>query len=317
MKYKPLGKTGIDVSMISMGGHEYLPNHKSRGFNEDFEKAITPGYIFPGFGEEGRKNILKASYDLGINFYDVTHDSEKDALGRNFQELPPPYPVYVQTRPEGFVYTYDEFNRKMADYQVLKAEAVRILKLLRRESIDFFNLAFMKSALEHDPEYLAKISYNIEHLKEEGLIRWACADTFSGESTYLKQIATGSFDLVYINFNFADHQGSRRVLKEAGKHNLGVVVREAFMKGALFEMAKEAGIENKTLLAHAAMKWVYSFDEVSTIVYGTGKASHLYDSASILDNLAMSDEEQNLIRLIMQTELFKSYEAKKNDEFLQ
>ena len=152
MKYKPLGKCGIDVSMISMGGHEYLPNHKSRGFNEDFEKAITPGYIFPGFGGENRKNILKASYDLGINLYDVTHDSEKDALGRNFLELPPPYPVYIQTRPEGFVYTYDEHNKKMADYQTLKAEAVRILKLLRRESIDFFNLAFMKSALENDPE---------------------------------------------------------------------------------------------------------------------------------------------------------------------
>ena len=317
MKYKTLGKSGIDISMISMGGHEYLPNHKSRGFNEDFEKAITAGYIFPGFGGENRKNILKASYDLGINFYDVTHDSEKDALGRNFLELPPPYPVYIQTRPEGFVYTYDEHNKKMADYQTLKAEAVRILKLLRRDSIDFFNFAFMKSALEHDPEYLAKISYNIEHLKREGLIRFACADTFSGESTYLKQIATGSFDVVYINFNLADHQGTKRVFKEAAKLGMGVVAREAFMKGSLFEMAKEAGIENKTLLAHAAMKWVYSFDEVSSIVYGTGKAEHLYDSASILEDLHMSEEEQNLIEAIKKTELFKTYETKKNEEFLQ
>lgn len=317
MKFKPLGKTGIDVSQISMGGHEYLPNHKSRGFNEDFEKAITAGYIFPGFGEEGRKSILKASYDLGINFYDVTHDSEKDALGRNFQELPPPYPVYVQTRPEGFVYTYDEHNRKMAEYETIKAEAARILKLLRRDSIDFFNLAFMKSALDHDSEYLAKISYNIERLKKEGLIRFACADTFSGESTYLKQIATGSFDVVYINFNLADHQGSRRVLKEAAQNKMGVVTREAFMKGSLFEMAKEAGIENKTMLAHAAMKWIFSFDEVSTIVYGTGKAEHLYDSASILENLSMSEEEQKLLDAIKATELFKTYEAKKNDEFLQ
>jgi aryl-alcohol dehydrogenase-like predicted oxidoreductase len=317
MKYKPLGNTGIDISMISMGGHEYLPNHKSRGFNEDFEKAITPGYIFPGFGGENRKKILSSAYELGINFYDVTHDSEKEALGRNLQELPPPFPVYIQTRPEGFCYTYDENNKKMADYATLKAEAERILKLLQRETIDFFNLAFMKSALENDNEYLQKISYNVSQLKKEGLIRYACADTFSGENTYLKQIATESFDVVYINFNFADHQATKQVFKEAAKANMGVVAREAFMKGALFEMAKEANIEDKTLLAHAAMKWVFSFDEVTTIVYGTGKVSHLEDSVSILDNLSMSEEELDLIHRIKGTSLFKEYESAKNKEFLQ
>lgn len=317
MKFKPLGNTGIDVSMISMGGHEYLPNHKSRGFNEDFEKAITPGYIFPGFGGENRKKIIEASYELGINFYDVTHDSEKEALGRNLIELPPPYPVYIQTRPEGFCYTYDEHNKKMANYSTLKAEAVRILQLLRRETIDFFNLAFMKDAIEHDPEYLQKIAYNVVQLKKEGLIRFACADTFSGESTYLKQIGTNAFDVVYINFNFADHIARENVLKEAAKQGMGVVAREAFMKGALFEMAKEAGIENKTLLAHAAMKWVFSFDEVSTIVYGTGKVPHLVDSVSILDDLDISKEEQVLIDQIMETSLFKEYESKKTLEFRQ
>lgn len=303
--------------MISMGGHEYLPNRKSRGFNEDFEKAITPGYIFPGFGGEGRKEVLKASYDLGINFYDVTHDSEKEALGRNFAELPPPHPVYVQTRPEGFVYTYDPYNAKMADYELLKQEAIRILALLRRESIDFFNFAFMKSALEHDPEYLAKISYNIDRLKREGLIRWACADTFSGEETYLNQIFTGSFDVVYINFNFADHQAQGRVFGEVANCGMGVVVREAFMKGALFDMADEAGIGDKSALAMAALKWIFAFDEVSTIVYGTGKVKNLIDSVTVLDTLSLNDTEHELIELIRQTERFKAYERAKDAEFLQ
>ena len=317
MKYKKLGKTGIDVSMISMGGHEYLPNNLSRGFNEDFEKAITPGYIFPGFGGENRKQILRTAFDLGINFYDVTHDSEKEALGRNLQELKPSFPVYVQTRPEGFVYMYDEFNAKMAQYDLLKEEAVRILKLLRRETIDFFNFAFMKSAWEHDSEYLEKISDNIDRLKKEGLIRFACADTFSGEETYLKQIATGSFDVLYINYNFADHVGSKKVLPAAHKQEMGVVVREAFMKGALFTMAKEAGIEDKGVLAHAALKWCYSFDEVSTILYGTGKADHLRDSVGVLENLSLTEEEAAMIEAIKKTPSFKEYETKKNAEFLQ
>ncbi len=147
--------------------------------------------------------------------------------------------MYIQTRPEGFCYTYDENNKKMADYATLKTEAERILKLLQRDTIDFFNLAFMKSALENDSEYLQKISYNVSQLKKEGLIRYACADTFSGESTYLKQIATGSFDLVYINFNFADHQATKQVLKEAEKAKMGVVAREAFMKDPFSKWQKK------------------------------------------------------------------------------
>ena len=280
MKYVKLGNTGIDISKLSLGGHEYLPNKLSRGFNEDFEKAITPGYIFPGFGGPQRVKLVKKAFDLGINYFDVTHDSEKEAIGRNLKELGCPYEVYIQTRPEGFCYTYDEYNAKMANYDLLKAEAERILKLLQRDAIDFYNLAFMHSALEHDPEYLDKIVYNIKRLKKEGLVRWVCADTFSGEETYLAQIN-----------------------------------REQYMKGALFKMAEEAGISDKNTLAHAAMKWCYGHKEVSTIIIGTNTAEHLADAASILDDLAMTDAEAALIEEIRKTKLFKEYYDKKQIEF--
>ena len=52
--------TNVRLSRVALGGHEYLPNGNSRGFNEDFAKAITPGHSFPGFGGAQRKAI-KAS----------------------------------------------------------------------------------------------------------------------------------------------------------------------------------------------------------------------------------------------------------------
>jgi len=315
MKYVKLGNTGIEISKLSLGGHEYLPNKLSRGFNEDFEKAITPGYIFPGFGGPRRKELVTKAFDLGINYFDVTHDSEKEAIGRNLKELGCPYEVYIQTRPEGFCYTYDEYNAKMAKYELLKAEAERILKLLQRPAIDFFNLAFMHSALEHDPEYLDKIVDNIKRLKKEGLVRWVCADTFSGEETYLAQIETGAFDVIYINFNFADCGAEKKVLPAAAARNMGVINREQYMKGALFKMAEEAGISDKNTLAHAAMKWCYGHKEVSTIIFGTNTAEHLADAASILDDLAMTDAEAALIEEIRKTKLFKEYYDKKQIEF--
>ncbi|MFQ9703912.1 MAG: hypothetical protein ACLR0U_20940 [Enterocloster clostridioformis] len=126
------------------------------------------------------------------------------------KQLPPPYDVVIQTRPEGMVYTYDKNNTKMADLILLRNEAQRILKFLQRETIDFFNIAPMKCAFEHDPEYLEKLGYNISVLKQEGLIRFACADTFSGEETYLRMIQSGYFDVIYINFNFVDYQAQNR-----------------------------------------------------------------------------------------------------------
>lgn len=310
-----MGKTGEKISVIAMGGHEYLPDKRSRGFNEDLAKAVTPGHIFEGFGQERRKRVLAAAFDNGINLFDVTMDSEKEALGRNLAEMPPPYPIFVQTRPEGFVYTYDENNAKMAKYDLLKAEAVRILGLLGRERIEFFNLAFMRSALRHDPEYLAKISDNVARLKKEGLIQYACADTFSGEETYLRQIAAGCFDVVYINFNFGDCGALKNVFPAAARAGMGVIAREAFMKGAMFHMAKEAGITDTGRLARAALQWCLAAPEVATVVYGTGNVDHLKNALSVADDPAAADGE--LLDMVRATSLFKEFRDRKEREFFE
>jgi len=316
MIYKKFGKSDVDISIISLGGHEYLPTGASRGFNENFKLSTQPNYIFKGFGQENRKKVLATAFDNGINFFDVTQDSEKEALGRNLKEIRAPYKIYIQTRPEAMAYTYDKNNVKMAKYDLLKAEVQRILKLLRRDQIDFLNIPFMKAALNYDEEYLDKIKYNIETLKKEGLIRFACADTFSGECTYLKQIEADCFDGIFINFNFGDHQAENKVLPTAKKKGLGVITREAYMKGKLFKIAEEIGFTDKLKLAKAALKWCFAHDEVTTVVYGTGKANHLLDALSILDNLEMTKEDLEIIEQIKQSNLFKKFETNKNKEFI-
>lgn len=315
MIYRRMGNTGIEVSIFAMGGHEYLSDGRSRGFNEDFERATQAGYIFEGFGQERRLEILSIAFDNGINFFDVTQDSEKEALGRNLKEISPPYEMYIQTRPEGMVYTYDEFNRKMANYDLLKSEVQRGLRLLQKECLDFLNIAFMRSALDHDPEYLDKIGSNIQKLKKEGLIRFACADTFSGEYTYLRQIDAGCFDAVYINFNFADYGATRKVFPAAKERGLPVISREAFMKGELFKMGEEVGLKDRRKLAEIGIKWNLSHEAVTTVVVGTSNPDHLKKNLEVLNDLKLSSEDYEIIEKIKSSELYKSYEARKKKEF--
>ena len=315
MLYKKLGRTGIEISILSMGGHEYLTDGRSRGFNENFNLAVTPGHIFDGFGSDRRKNNLSIAFEHGINLFDVTQDSEKEALGRNLKENPAPCEIYIQTRPEGMVYGYDLYNRKLGQYELLKAEVQRSLKMLKRDHLDFLNIAFMQSALDHDSEYLDKIKSNVERLKEEGLIRFVCADTFSGEPTYLTQINTDGFDAVYINFNFADYGPVRKVFPSVIEKGLGVISREAFMKGQLFRMADEIGFSDRSRLAQAALKWSLSHEAVTTVVVGTNNPEHLKKNLSVLDNLNLTDEDINIIETIKASKIYRIYENNKLGDF--
>jgi predicted aldo/keto reductase-like oxidoreductase len=304
--------------MIALGGHEYLPGGLSRGFNENFELAIQPGYIFKGFGQDARKQVLRTAFDHGINFFDVTMDSEKEALGRNLKEIKPPYEIYVQTRPESFGFNYDKNNvfSKLDQYEPLKAEVQRILKLIQRERVDFLNMPFMKVALDKNPDYMDKISRNIQALKKEGLIRFAVADTFSGESTYLKQIEAGCFDAIFINFNFGDYRGEEKVLPRAREKSMGVFARETFMKGQLFRMAEDIQFNDSNRLAHAALRWTLAHDDVTTVAYGTHKQSEFLNALQILNNLQFTEEDRSLLDQIEKSDTFKIFEAEKTKQFL-
>jgi len=315
MLYRTAERIGLEISVIGLGGHEYLPDGRSRGFNEDGGMAIKPGYLFPGFGGEQRKRVLAAAYAHGISFFDATIDSEKEALGRNLTEMPPPYDVYVQTRPEGMVYSYDPHNAKMAQYNLLEAEVRRGLALLRRQRLDFLNVAFMASALEHDPAYMAKIADNVARLKQEGLIRFAGADTFSGEATYLRQIEQGCFDSLFINLNFADDCARYEVLPAAHEAGMAVNAREAFMKGALFRMGEEAVIADRDALAQVALKWVLSQPEVTTVVVGADSPEQLANSVAVLDEPTLTDEEQGILERIKATESYVRYAQRKREQF--
>ena len=315
MEFFELGGSNVRLSRIALGGHEYLPNGNSRGFNEDFARAITPGATFPGFGGEQRKAVLRAAYDLGVNFFDVTLDAEKEALGRNLKEMPPPYDVFVQTRPEGMVYSYDPGNRKMADLALLRAEVQRILTLIRRERLDLLNLGILQSAIDGDPDFVAKLAANVGALQKEGLIRFAAADTFSGEATYKALMASGAFATLNINFNVADDGPERHIFALAKQSGMRVVVREALLKGLLFRLGREAGLTDDALLARAAMKWLASRKGMDAIIVGADTAAHFLDNVRSLDSTELDSAEAATLDTLRAHPAFTAHAQQKRAEF--
>lgn len=310
MRKRKLGKNGPELSVIALGGHEYLPDGRSRGFNEDRRLATLPGHIGMGYGGETRKKILGAAYDLGINVFDVTMDSEKEALGRNLREMPPPYEVYVQTRPEAMCYGYDTNNRKLLNYSLLRTEVERTLRLLNRDVMDLLNVGLLNWSVENDPDYLSHLSENIGRLKSDGLIRHAVADSHSGQSLYLQMLQTGVFDAVNLDLNFGDACGLDVVVPQARKSGLHVIVREAMFKGALFTIGASIGVTDKSILARIAIKWLVQ-KELDCIIVGADNAEQLRANVEAAACGLMDEQEKFIFdQILVSPEFIKHANAK-------
>lgn len=309
-------KTGIPISAIGLGGHEYLRDGSSRGFNEDFQSAVRPGYRAEGYGGEARRRLLEHALASGINFLDVTIDPEKEALGRNLREVTQSVPYLVQTRPEGMGYGYDPGNRKMTDLALLRAEIERILELMPLERIDFFNFPILQSALDQDPDYLEKIRDNVTALKEEGLIRFATADNFSGEATYLAQIEAGCFDALVMNFSFADDAAAEKVIPRAHEAGMAVITRELFLKGQLFRMGEEAGLTDRDQLVRISLKWNLSQPGVTSSIIGARDEAQLDNCLSVLGEPPFSNEEAAMMERLRATSVFREYAEPRRLTFL-
>ena len=103
MRYRKFGATDVELSLSGWVAMSSCPTANTRlqrtGGRASGRRA---GTNHPGFGGPRRKEIIKLAYDHGINFFDVTVDSEKEALGRNLKELPPPYEFSSRPDPKAW-----------------------------------------------------------------------------------------------------------------------------------------------------------------------------------------------------------------------
>ena len=312
MEFFTLGEHGPQLSRVVLGGHEYLQDGRSRGFNEDFARSVTPGAIIEGFGGPQRLGIVEAALELGINCFDVTIDSEKDALGRNLKALAPGVDVFVQTRPEGMVYSYDPANRKMLDLALLREEVLRIIKLLRRDRIDILNFGILQDALDTDPAFLDRLGANIAALKQEGLIGYAAADSFSGPGTYAAMIASGAFDTINVNYNVAEDWPRDTAIPAAKAADCSVFVREALIKGELFRAAGRLDAAATANLARGAIKWAAATDGVDGTILGAASIAQLRENVAAVLNPVPTDDERAILERTKELQAFQDLKNEKN-----
>jgi len=304
MIYRDYGKTGIQLSLFGLGGHQF---NKSgiKGYNKVFRADFETQFDKNDPDTQNRERIMDRALNLGVNFFDLTVDVEKEAVGYLLKKFKPKNEVYIQTRPEKMCWEYDPGNLKMLDYNTIKSETERILKLLQRETIDIYNLGIMRESVDENPEFLPKLSDNILRLKREGLIRFASADSFSGVSFLKQLIGAGCFDSVFINYNWREPFMISEVVPYALKNEVAVIGRETLMKGFLFGYAEEAGYKDKGFVARLALKWLFSDPFIATGCIGVADVDQMEENIKMVENAQLTEDEKQAIQKICETEGFK------------
>jgi len=213
MKYRTLGKTGLEVSELGMGGL----------FVSSFGAAR----------EEGVRAVRRA-LELGVNYVDTApgyRDSE-EVLGEALEGGPQPY--ILSTKLGGRPQPFDA-----QDVDALRASVETSLRLLKRDQVDILMI--------HEPDRPGQYNWYpdwerfhgpvcelLDELKGEGIIRFT---GLGGTTAYTLPhiIATGAYDVMLTAFNYSLlwQEATIAVLPEAMRQRMGIIIGSPLQQGAL------------------------------------------------------------------------------------
>ncbi|HKJ41170.1 MAG TPA: aldo/keto reductase [Sunxiuqinia sp.] len=308
MKYRQLGKTGFNVSEISLGTWQ------------------VGGKWGSPFDHESADKILNTAIDNGVNFIDTADVYEnglsETAVGR-----------VVRSRTER-IYVASKCGRQINPHvsegyrpDVLQKYVEDSLKRTGLETLDLIQLHCPPTDVFYRPEIFERF----DKLKDQGKIRNLGVSVEKVEEG-LKAIEYPNVNTVQMIFNVFRQRPAELFFKEAKKKNVGVIVRvplasglltgkydenttfgegdhrnfnrdgAAFDKGETFsgidyELGLKAVAKLKNLfpdrknLAQVALQWILQFDEVSCIIPGASKVEHVHSNLSVFDAKPLSEAE--------------------------
>lgn len=318
MQYRKLGKTGFDVSEISLGTWQ------------------VGGVWGDDFSHSNAEKILNSAVDSGINFIDTADvygdgESEK-AVGR-----------FVKSRSER-IFVATKCGRQLNPhineaYQpaVLRKFVENSLKNMGLETLDLIQLHCPPTEVYYRPE----IFELFDRLKDEGKILNLGISVEKVEEA-LKGIEFENVTTVQIIFNTFRQRPAELFFEQAKKKKIGIIVRvplasglltgkfskqstftagdhrnfnrngEMFDKGETFSgIDYETGLAaveelkalfpNEQNLAPIALKWILGFDAVSTIIPGASRSEQVSANVAALDFPDLSDEQISGMNAIYHT----------------
>lgn len=233
MESRPLGKTGLQVSLLSFGcvelGLPYGIGVCSRADMLSDDQAV---------------DLLQMAEARGITFYDTapSYGRSESLLGRAFAACRGH--VLICTKCPGLAGDDGRVLRKRVLRDRLLASLDGSLKALRTDYVDILMLHRVDEPVIANDE----VAELFEDLKSQRAIRAAGASTYPGGISG-RVIASRRWDVIQLAFNLMD-QRETAFLEAAAVAGIGVMVRSVLFKGILTDRGRELHPELKPIQDH-------------------------------------------------------------------
>jgi aryl-alcohol dehydrogenase-like predicted oxidoreductase len=299
MNYRPLGRTGFNVSDISFGAWA----------------------IGGGWGEQTESDSMASLHralDVGINFFDTADvyggGLSEQLIARLRRERSEPFHVATKAGRALNPHTASGYNEKN-----LTAFVEGSLKRLETDRLDLVQLHCPPVETYYEPETFAAL----DRLVTAGKIRNYGVSVEKVEEA-LKAIEYPGVSTVQIIFNIFRHRPAELFFAEAKRRNIGIIVHVPMASGLLtgkfrretefaandhrrfnrhgehfdrgetfsgvdYDTALLAVDQLRTLvpagttLAQWALRWILMFDAVSCVIPGARTAAQVEDNARASD----------------------------------
>lgn len=242
MNKNVLGRTGLEVSELSLGG---LFVSK---FGAEFE---------------GARVAVRRAVELGINYIDTApgYANSEDVLGRCLEDVS--QPLILSTKVGG---RPDPFEPQNPEH--LRRSVEESLRLLKRDTIDILMIHEPDRPGQYDwwtdpVDATGPVVDVLDELRKQGTIRFT---GLGGTTTHELALLcdTGKFDVVLTAFNYSLlwQEAVHEVLPAATRHNMGIVSGSPLQQGALarrYDNEVESGCRWMSKPRRDQFKELYAF----------------------------------------------------------
>ena len=291
MKKRILGRTGLAVSELSLGGL-FVSSH---------------GAAFA----QSKQAVLRA-LELGVNYIDTapTYFDSEEVLGKALEGVKTPF--YLSTKIGGRLTPF-----LPQDPTCLRRSVEESLARLKRDRVDILMVHEPDRPRMYDwwadEEYNGPVLEVLDELKQEGLVDY----TGLGSTTAYHiepLIRTGRFDILLtaLNYSLLWREAAHCALPAADEHNMGIVIGSPLQMGALspaheeeirrgvlwlgqprrqqfcalYDFAREVGIS----LPELSLRFVLSDPRVSCALMGARSQAEVEENTAAVANGPLSSE---------------------------
>ena len=271
MKHRVLGRTGLKVSAVGLGGHEY--RRKQFVVNGRFTEL-----------DPDRPSLIAEAVQGGVNYLDTTFIEECQSLGYSIRE------GGIDRESIMISGMSIDMLRRIAEIDVSGWEAFverERLELLGTDYFDVFHICAIESG--YDQTVLDGVLKILARWRDRGYIRYLGASAHDPDLLSSVIEERDPFDVVMAPFNFRIGR-NERLLRAIAERNIGFVVIKPlvwFEYGVSFihlcRSVIEAWPKSAPSAAQNALAWLLTQTEVSTIVPSANSLEESKDNIAAVD----------------------------------